>query len=420
MTALLDLHPDADADGVVGVLASVHAALDGAGHLGLVSGDYARAVREADRAISRLQALKLSLVAAADKAAVAKASGMSGTGAWLSQQTRTTGAVAAGQVALAGALESLPATGAALREGVVSPEHAAVIANATRQLPTTLDADQRAVVEAGLVEQAKRLDPAALRKKARRALELVASREEADRHHDQVLRAEEARARDKTRLTLHDNRDGTVTGHFTVPTPAGAILRKIIAQLASPRRGRLGASHAQAGPAGDGLDWAQRQGQAFVEILEHLPTDRLHGKTAATIVVTLDHTQLTADLAAAGVDTGDQISAGEARRLACGAGILPAILNGPSLPLDLGRTRRFFNQTHQVALAIRHSTCLAEGCDRPYAWTELHHRDPWATGGRTDLDKAEPLCGFHHHRIHDPAYLHRRHPDGSITFHLRR
>jgi len=419
VTALLDLHPDADADGVVGVLATVHAALDSAGDLGLVSGDYATAVREADRAISRLQALKLSLVAAADRAAVAAASGMSGTGAWLSQATRTTGAAAAGQVALAGALESLPATGAALREGVVSPEHAAVIAAATRQLPATLDPDARAVVEEGLVERAKRLDPAALRKKARRALELVASREEADRHHDQVLREEEARARDKTRLTLHDNRDGTVSGHFTVPTVAGAILKKVIGQLASPRRGRLGATQDQTGPVGDQLDWAQRQGQAFVELIEHLPTDRLHGKTAATIVVTLDHTQLTADLAAAGVDTGDQLSAGEARRLACGAGILPAILNGPSLPLDLGRTQRFFTEAQRVSLATRHTTCLADGCDRPYAWTELHHRDPWATGGRTDLDKAEPLCGFHHHRIHDPSYLHRRHPNGTITFHLR-
>ena len=401
------------------MLATVHAALDSAGDLGLVSGDYATAVREADRAISRLQALKLSLVAAADRAAVAAASGMSGTGAWLSQATRTTGVAAAGQVALAGALETLPATGAALREGVVSAEHAAVIAAATRQLPATLDPDARAVVEEGLVEQAKRLDPAALRKKARRALELVASREEADRHHDHVLRDEEARARDKTRLTLHDNRDGTVSGHFTVPTVAGAILKKVIGQLASPRRGRLGACQDQTGPVGDQLDWAQRQGQAFVELIEHLPTDRLHGKTAATIVVTLDHTQLVADLAAAGLDTGDQTSASEARRLACGAGILPAILNGPSLPLDLGRTQRFFTEAQRVALATRHTTCLADGCDRPYAWTELHHRDPWATGGRTDLDKAEPLCGFHHHRIHDPAYLHRRHPDRSITFHLR-
>jgi hypothetical protein len=417
MSALLDLHPDAD--GVLGMLAGVHALLDDAGDVRLVSGDYATAVREVDRAVARLQAVRLSLVAAADKASVAAGSGMSGTGAWLSKQTRTTGAAAAGQVALAGALEGLPATGAALRDGEVSAEHAAVIADATRRLPVSLDHTQRAAVEERLVEQARTLDPAALRRQARRALERVASREEADRHHDRVLRDEEARARAKTRLTMHDNHDGTLTGHFTVPTIAGAILKKVIGQLVSPRRGRLGATQAQTGPTGDNVDWAHRQGEAFAELLEHLPTDRLHTKTAATIVVTLDHTQLTADLAAAGIDTGHEISAGEARRLACGAGILPAVLNGASLPLDLGRTRRFFTQAQSVALATRHTTCLADGCDRPYAWTELHHQDPWALGGRTDLAKAEPLCGFHHHRIHDPAYHHRRHPDGSITFHRR-
>jgi hypothetical protein len=417
MSALLDLHPDAD--GVLGMLASVHALLDDAGEVSMASGDFAMAVREVDRAVARLQAVRLSLVAAADKASVAAGSGMSGTGAWLSRQTRTTGAVAAGQVALAGALEGLPATGAALRDGVVSAEHAAVIADATRRLPASLDPEQRGLVEERLVEQAKTLDPAALRRQARRALERVASRQEADRHHDAVLRDEEARARAKTRLTMHDNHDGTLTGHFTVPTIAGAILKKVIGQLVSPRRGRLGATQAQTGPTGDNVDWAHRQGEAFAELLEHLPTDRLHTKTAATIVVTLDHTQLTADLAAAGIDTGHEISAGEARRLACGAGILPAVLNGASLPLDLGRTRRFFTQAQSVALATRHTTCLADGCDRPYAWTELHHQDPWALGGRTDLAKAEPLCGFHHHRIHDPAYHHRRHPDGSITFHRR-
>ncbi|MCB0907468.1 MAG: hypothetical protein KDB63_10175, partial [Nocardioidaceae bacterium] len=102
MSALLDLHPDAT--GVLVMLAGVHALLDDTGEMSLVSGDYATAVREIDRAVARLQAVRLSLVAAADRAHVAAGAGMSGTGAWLSKQTRTTGASAAGQVALAGAL----------------------------------------------------------------------------------------------------------------------------------------------------------------------------------------------------------------------------------------------------------------------------------------------------------------------------
>ncbi|HQR28143.1 MAG TPA: DUF222 domain-containing protein [Nocardioides sp.] len=420
MTALLDLHPDAAHPAYSG-LAQIHEVLDGLGDVAaLRTGDYADLVRQTERAIRRLQAVKLRLLRGADNADVAAGSGLPGTGQWLARETHATGASAAGQVALASALDDLPQTRTALAAGEVSPEHAAVIATTTRRLPAGLAPEQVTAVEERLVGQAKTLDPSALRKKARRALEAAASKVETDRHHDQLLREEEAAARARTRLTLHDNADGTVTGHFTVPTLAGAILRKTLQQMASPRRGRLGASKAHTGPVGDGLDWAHRYGRAFVELLEHLPTSHLHGKTAATVVVTVDHDQLRDDLRAARLDTGDEISAAEARRLACAAGILPAILNGASQPLDLGRAQRFFTEAQRVALGTRHTTCAADGCDRPYAWCELHHRQPWSHGGTTNLADAEPLCGFHHQRIHDPAYHHTRAPDGSVTFHRRR
>jgi hypothetical protein len=139
-------------------------------------------------------------------------------------------------------------------------------------------------------------------------------------------------------------------------------------------------------------------------------------------VVTIDHTKLVEALSAAGVvttDTADTLSAGQARRLACGAGILPAVLNGESLPVDVGRTKRLFTETQRVALATRHRSCSADGCERPFAWCELHHDKPFAAGGPTDLANAVPVCNFHHQRLHDPAYDHHRQADGSIRFHRR-
>ena len=153
-------------------------------------------------------------------------------------------------------------------------------------------------------------------------------------------------------------------------------------------------------------DWSHEYGTAFVELLEHLPTDRLSGKVAATVVVTIDHDRLRDQLGAAHLDTGHDLSAAEARRLACSAGVLPAILDGSSLPLDLGRTKRFFTEAQRVALATTYDRCAAEHCDRPYAWTDLHHEDPWADGGQTDLHLAVPLCGPDHQRAHDPRYEH--------------
>ena len=437
-------------------VALVHGLLDtvDAGALGQVT---ARDVAEVDRAMSRLAALKLSMVAAAHRQRAAEQAGMTDTRTWLAACTRSWGAKAAAEVALAVDLaESLTATRRALAAGSLSPEHAAVIATTARRLPDTLTAAERSTVETALVARARLVDPARLRRSARRALEAAQrSAEQVREHEDTELRDEEARARRRARLTLHDNLDGTVSGHFTVPTLAGAILRKAIQQMVSPRRRREGGPDAgrsrdalngdgpTAGPSPEGRnedgsnpgrgrgggqgregrDWAHEFGTAFVELLEHLPTDHLSGKVAATVVVTIDHDRLRESLGAAHLDTGHDLSAGEARRLACSSGVLPAVLGGGSLPLDLGRSRRFYSEPQRVALATTYDECAAEGCDRPYAWTELHHEDPWEHGGRTDLERAVPVCGADHRRMHDPRYEHRVLTDAAgrktVSFHRR-
>jgi hypothetical protein len=425
MTAALDLHPDAGHPAVAAAF-EVHGVLDGllaGGAPGepLSESEYATAVTEWDRAIARIEAVKLKLVAAADKARVAEASGLSGTDAWLSQRTRSGRAKAGRDLRLAGALDGAhAATAAALGAGEISSDHAAVIVHAAGRLPEGLSEAERATVESALVAKARSLDPGQLRRAARRALEAVEpDTEVVDAHQGAQLREEEASAYDRVRLTLYDSDDGTTSGHFTVPTAAGSILRKIIERMTAPRRGRLGASAAQVGPASDRLDWAARAGQAFVELLEHLPTDHLHSRTSVTVVATIDQGKLRRDLGAAALDTGVDISAGDLRRLACGAQILPAVLDGASRVLDLGRGQRLFNRSQDIAVGTNHETCAADGCERPVAWCDLHHRKAWAAGGRTDLREAVPLCGFHHRRIHDHRYRHRYRSDGSITFHAR-
>jgi len=431
MTSLLtlDVEPlDACAD--LGELRAVVDKLQARGTpTGRTPEEYGALVTGYDCEIRRLQSLKLAAVASADSARVAEHSGLSDTSAWLARRTHADPAQASREVRLATALAPLDAgagqilparpCAGALASGDVSPEHARVIVQATEQLPSGLSAGAVETIERDLIEKAARLAPDQLRRAARRALEAIeADQGVVDRHEDTLLRSEEDAALARTKLTWHDNGDGTTSGHFTVPTLAAAMLTRIIQSLTSPRRARLGATIAQAGDPAGRRDWAHQSGLAFVEFLEHLPTDRLHSKVAATVVVTIDHDRLQAACGAARLDTGDAVSAGSLRRLACGAGILPAILRGKSLPLDLGESHRFFNENQRVALGTRHHTCAADGCERPYAWCELHHRKPWSEGGTTDLRDAVPLCGFHHRRIHDPSYHHTHGPDG-ITFRLR-
>ncbi len=91
------------------------------------------------------------------------------------------------------------------------------------------------------------------------------------------------------------------------------------------------------------------------------------------------------------------------------------MLGGASVPLDLGRERRFFSEAQRTTLATKYDSCATAGCDRPYAWSELHHQHPWQHGGTTDLDRAIPLCPRHHGKIHDTGYLNTitSKPDGT-------
>ena len=136
-------------------------------------------------------------------------------------------------------------------------------------------------------------------------------------------------------------------------------------------------------------------------------------------MITLDHQVLQGALKVAGLDTGHTITAGEARRLACTAALIPAVLGSRSVALDLGRETRLFTEAQRLATGLAHPTCAADGCERPYAWSELHHTQPWSLGGRTDLDNALPLCHRHHRWIHDTGYHHHQMPNGDIRFSRR-
>jgi hypothetical protein len=269
MAALLDLHPESTHPVLSGVV-EVHGVLDrmhAAAGEGLTACEHAPLVAELDRATRRIEALKLKVVAAADQAQVAKDAGFTGADAWLAKKTTTVSrGDAARQVALAADLESgHDATAEALDAGLVSPEHAAVIVRATGQLPNTVSPEARQTVEASLVEKAARFSPEQLRRIARRAIEAVEPDQTiVDAHENELIRTEEQAARAECSLTLHDNGDGTTTGHFTIPALAAAMLGKVIDAMTAPRRMR-------AETADRSYDGRHRRGLAFADLLEHLP-----------------------------------------------------------------------------------------------------------------------------------------------------
>ncbi|MCX6396704.1 MAG: DUF222 domain-containing protein [Propionibacteriales bacterium] len=387
---------------------------------GIAAGGLEAMVRRLARMEAMLAAFKLRILAEAERSRAAVASGKANVGQWAAAATHADPAVTSRHARLAVGLEERAATQEALTAGELSVEHAEVIVRATAQLPASATAVQRALVEQTLIVEAGSLSPQLLRRRARRALAAIEPDPAAvDAQENSLVVDEETAAWAKTRLTMHDNDDGTVSGHFTVPTLQGHLLRKVLQTISAPRRGRLGASRAQVGDnVGLRKDWDRARGEAFCELLEKLPVDHLSPKTAATIVVTMTEESLRGSMKVAGLDTGAEISAGEARRLLCNAGVIPAVLGGRSVPLDLGRSSRLFSEAQRVAVGLTYQTCAAEGCDRPLAWAELHHRDPWSVGGETNLEDAVPVCHFHHRRIHDPHYGHEYRPHG-VRFYPR-
>ena len=98
--------------------------------------------------------------------------------------------------------------------------------------------------------------------------------------------------------------------------------------------------------------------------------------------------QLLARLDAAGVctlDTGGRISAAEARRLACSAGIIPIVLGGRGQVLDVGRKRRLHTEAMRLAMGVRDGGCTAVDCEVPPGLCHAHHDNPWSEGGHTNI-----------------------------------
>ncbi|WP_343907577.1 HNH endonuclease signature motif containing protein, partial [Nocardioides aquiterrae] len=313
------------------------------------------------------------------------------------------------------ALAQHPAVGGALRSGDLNLAQAEVVVRAVDALPAEVNDQTRAAAEERLVTEAARFGPRQLRILGRRVLEVVAP-QVAEDIEGRLLAQEEAHAADNVFVRVRRRGDGTTDLHIRTDHATADRFLTYLHAYTSPRR--ADDQPDSAGPVEDRRPYDQRLGAAFAAFLEAIDPQRLplHGGDATTVIITVGLDQLRNQLGVAHL-ADEPITAAHARRLACTASILPAVLDGKSTVLDLGRTRRLFSPAQRKALAIRYPVCAADGCDIPAPWCEAHHAGhPWATGGHTDLADGVLLCSFHHHRAHDTRHRTDRMPDGSVRF----
>ena len=139
----------------------------------------------------------------------------------------------------------------------------------------------------------------------------------------------------------------------------------------------------------------------------------------AEIVVHIDYELLSGHVSELGLSdartcrtlNGSELTVETIRRLACEAEIIPLVLDGKSVPLDVGKSKRLATAYQRRALAAVHETCAIDGCSVKFSHCEPHHIDYWENGGATDLNNLVPLCSRHHHAAHEGGWKLKLNPE---------
>src|SRR6266571_1459667 len=409
---------------VRGWLNDIDAVLARAGRLDVSAGTDAGLVESARRltaVLSRVNAVKLAVLAEVDRRdAARRTTGATSTVAWLRADGMSPGA-AHREVRLAGALADHDATREAMQAGRINPEQAQVITDALDGLSDAVSVDDKTEVEQRLLVQAGRLDPGQLRKEA------VAAAARIDPTGSGDLARMERAARAGRELTLVKGTDGMHHLRGALDVEAAATLAAALDPLSAPASAHGGVK--------DPRSAGRRLADALVELARRalaggaLPVTgglRPQGVATMTLDQLTDRIDRCARLAGpapaggcaqiAGATVREPLSAAAARRIACDAAIIPAVLGGASQVLDWGRAARTATAAQRRALALRDQGCTHPGCDRPPEWCQAHHLIDWDQGGPTDLNGLALVCDQHHDIAHHDGWTLTLNDDNQIVW----
>ncbi|MGR0221354.1 DUF222 domain-containing protein [Agromyces sp. ZXT2-6] len=287
-----------------------------------------------------------------------------------------------------------PHVAAALESSTIGIDAASAITSMLDRVRVRADADLVDTAEAVLVDLAARV-PLDLLSRGIREAEARLDRDGIEPREEQ-LRSERS-------LTMREDAMGMIHVHARLDPETAAPVKTAIEALVSDVLRRREPATPSPGPVVDDTrSIPQIQADALAALARHALGcgQTLAPLAKATVVVRLDHDTLVEGLGHARIDGIDQpISATTARRMSADAELIPAVLGGEGLPLDLGRSARLFSRAQRLALAERDGGCAS--CGQNIAYVDAHHIRWWERdAGPTDLRNGVMLCSFCHHRIH--------------------
>jgi hypothetical protein len=331
----------------------------------------------------------------------------------LARKQRTSRSKAKTRTDTARELANLPETQDALENGAITDAHADAMAHAR----STADAQARAALdehEANLLALGAQESPWDFKQRLARFVKA---------HSADDGRSEWDRKQAQARLRMWDDKDGMLQLHGQLPpgTPK-AVLRRVLGGISDELYRRDHQDH----PEDQAIPFAERDNEARLAEALVEACRRAEGQAHPTtshdrVVVTLTLQDLFGqdhDGPGPTMNDGTPVPASVARAMACDAGIIPLVLGGDSIPLDLGRTARLATPHQRIALGALWSTCSFADCRTAFAWTKIHHVHPFnADGGhgRTNIDELTPVCGHCHDLAHHPDWHFDKLPDGSTV-----
>ncbi len=386
------------------VLAEISALLD------LVDTDQ-RMLNDADRlavvaAVSkvsgRIQVLESTLTSDTAEAEVADRQVGAPLASWLASEHLLTRREAHRIIGRGRELARFPLLQQAGLSGEVGFTQVTAISGALAKLPAEFSTQQVQQAEEMMIGYASQFDSAGLSQLSHHLVEVIdpigAEEREAKR-----LERELKTARAGRHLNFYSDGHGSTLIRGSLPSLDAAPLLKLVEAYAQDAK-RTGLDRLD--PLSETVTPAMRRADglcALADAHRHAELAPSSGGDRPRIVVTVRRDQLRQDCIGAGVlDSGERLTAGQLRMLACDAEILPVVLGGASEILDVGRAQRLVTPPIRTALNQRDQGCVFPGCDVPAVACHAHHLRPWWDGGPTALSNLVLVCP-HHHNLVEPT-----------------
>jgi hypothetical protein len=354
---------------------------DGSDYLGSLSDDEVEgAVLALKEHVDASNAAMHRTIAELDRRAIPERARVLTTKQWLRRFCRFTGAEAARSLTTARALDSMPTVAKRAHAGEIPIGHLQRLAAVQQR-----HHDDFALHEPVFADIATYLDASDLRRAVDHWRQQVSSEAAVDA----------AKQVSRRRLSIGQTFEGMWHLDADLDPESGHIVATVLRAHADP--GLIN--------PGDSRTHGQRMADALTDVARFsLDHDEGLGTSAGTkphITVTVDIRQLIGSGDVLPNIDGAPVSTEAIRRLTCDAGVTRIVMEGESLPLDVGRTVRTVTPAIRRALDARDRGCTWDGCDAPLAWCDAHHVVHWVDGGSTSLDNMALLCRRHHTATHE-------------------